>query len=54
MIESWVMVFMICTRGCTVSHVEPYPSRSACVKNLPKAEGMFDSNKYLCVPVSKD
>jgi len=54
MIESWVMVFMICSRSCIVTHVEPYPTRSACIKKLPKQEGMLDNNKYLCVPVSKD
>ena len=54
MIESWVMVFFTCTGSCTAVYAEPYISYRACVKNLPVQEGKVVTEKYICLPVSKD
>lgn len=47
---TWAMVFMLCTKTCVAEYVETYPSRAACVKNIPK-----DTYYTVrCLPVSKD
>lgn len=54
MTTTWVLVYMICSRGCTPQYAIPYETRGECVRNMPKQEGMIVTEKYVCIPTSKD
>lgn len=55
MTATWALVFMLCGRGpCTVEYVENYNSRAECVKHMPVQTGLFNSQRAVCAPISKD
>lgn len=54
MMSSWVLVYMVCSRSCVAQYAIPFETRKECVRNIPKQEGMIVTDKYVCIPTSKD
>jgi hypothetical protein len=54
MIATWAMVYMLCSRTCVAQYAVTYETRSECVRNLPKQQATALTEKYACIPISKD
>ena len=51
---TWVLVYMLCTRGCIPTHAVPYPTRQACITAQPKAEGWISVPQTYCTPLTTE
>jgi len=54
MTATWALVYLLCSKTCTPQYAIPYETRGECVRNIPKREGMIVTEKYSCIPISKD
>lgn len=54
MTATWALVFMLCSRSCEPQYAINYRSRGECVRAIPKQESKVVTEKYVCIPISKD
>ena len=49
----WVLVIMMCQRGCVPTYAEVFPSKGACEVNLKEARPKWTSEAH-CIPILKN
>jgi hypothetical protein len=54
MTSAWALVYMLCNPTCIAQYAMPYETRSACIRSITKQERKHASDKYICIPISKD
>ena len=53
---NWAIIFVTCTRFCTPTYVELYPTKQECEAKIPSGQSGWMSEKKtepFCVPVVK-
>jgi len=50
----WVLIVMMCSRWCTPQYAVVYPTKEACVAQIPEPVSNWKLPTRYCVPLIKE